>query len=446
MKKINILLVVLFFTPFCHAQSAWDGTTKTKPVVNGMKYTITKPEHLAWVADACATDEAAREFEGKEVIIDADLDLGNKEWTPIGTPEHPFRGHVIGKNHTIKNLKISNASLDYVGLFGYVKGQDASRAKIDSIYLTNSTITGGNNVGTLCGSASNAEFIHIGVKTAALNGKTRVGGMVGTLKNSAISISYAKGITMTVTEEWGGLMVGYNDTIIRSTLKINNCYAKGQITCANHGGGFVGYNGFKGNIEHCYCIIRFAGKVADCKNLGLFCSVNEHNAKLNNCVYNNSVNGNMTSSPVYTNNNEMEDQVDVWDQSVESMKGLTFFTNFTADQGAKGKWMQDFSLPAGTGYAINEGTPILTWEYMANVSVKEADEVQVAIYPNPVQNMLSVKTNANIQKLELMDLLGKTLMVQEEAESVNMGQFRAGIYLIRITTDQGTVTQKVIKK
>ena len=72
--------------------------------------------------------------------------------------------------------------------------------------------------------------------------------------------------------------------------------------------------------------------------------------------------------------------------------------------------------------------------------------MQLSVYPNPVQNILSVKTNANVLKLEMMDLLGKTLMVQEETESLDMSQFRAGIYLIRITTDQGTVTQKVIKQ
>ncbi|MBO7623802.1 MAG: T9SS type A sorting domain-containing protein, partial [Bacteroidales bacterium] len=63
-----------------------------------------------------------------------------------------------------------------------------------------------------------------------------------------------------------------------------------------------------------------------------------------------------------------------------------------------------------------------------------------------VRNTLFVKTNAPVQKLEMMDLLGKTMMVEESVESVDMSQFRAGIYLIRITTDQGTVTQKVIKQ
>ena len=446
MKKLNILLIMLFFVGFCHGQAAWDGTTKTPVKPNGLKYVITTPAQLAWVAEACATDEAAREFVGKEVIINADIDLGNKEWTPIGSEEHPFKGHFIGNNHTIKNLKITQSDKDNIGLFGYIEGQSANHAKVDSIYISSCSITGGNNVGALCGKASNTEFAHCAIKTATINGKTKVGGLAGMLKNSTVFISYAKGLTITISEEWGGLFVGYNDSTFQTTFKISNCYAKGKVTCANHGGGFVGYNGIKGNIEHCYCVIQFAGKVADCKNLGLFCSVNEHNAKLNNCVYNSNVNGSMTTAAIFSNLNEMEDQVDVWSNTKDGLATLNFFTNFTSDQGARDKWKQDFDLKAGTGFSINEGHPILLWEYLANVSVKETKDVQVSVYPNPVRSTLYVKTNAHVQKLEMMDLLGKTMLVQEFTESVDMSQFMAGIYLIRITTDQGTVTQKVIKQ
>ena len=186
--------------------------------------------------------------------------------------------------------------------------------------------------------------------------------------------------------------------------------------------------------------------MADCKNLGLFCSVNEHTAKLNNCVYNSNVNGNMTTLAVQENRNDIEEQVDVWNSTKDGMTALNFFSNLTSDQGARDKWKQDFELKAGTGFSINEGTPILLWEYYANVGVKEAKEVSVSVYPNPVRNTLFVKTNAPVQKLEMMDLLGKTMLVEESVESVDMSQFRAGIYLIRITTDQGTVTQKVIKQ
>lgn len=447
MKRLHILFVLLCIMGGIHAQSAaWDGTTKTKPTVDRLAYKVSTPAHLAWIADACATDESVKGFEGKEVVIEADLDLGNHEWTPIGTSEHPFKGHVIGNSHTVKNLKITGTK-DYVGLFGYVEGQDASRAKIDSLFIRNANISGGNCVGTLCGRGKHAEFSKCAVNTSTLNGASNVGGLVGSMRNSAAFISYVKDATITATVEWAGLFVGCNDTVDRSTLSINNCYAKGKITCAKHGGGFVGRNAYKGKIQHCYCIIQFAGKKAECTNLGLFCAVNENKGVLENCAYNSNLNGNMTSDGVEQNDNANESEVDVWSNTVDNMKSLSFYTNLT-NSGNKDKWKQDFSRSAGTGWPINDGTPILAWEYRANVRVAEAQDIQLSVYPNPVQDILYLKAGegVNVNKVEVMDILGKITSIQENADFVDMSNCKAGIYLIRVTTDNGIVTKKVSKQ
>ncbi|MBO4281879.1 MAG: T9SS type A sorting domain-containing protein [Bacteroidales bacterium] len=448
MKKLNILLIALCLTGICQAQTPWDGSTKTKPTVEGLKYKVSTPAHLAWIADACATDENINGFLGKEIVMEADIDLNNKEWTPIGTGEKPFKGHFLGNNHTIKNLKINDASKNYAGLFGYMEGQNNTQgfAEIDSIYLKNVTITAGNYVGSLCGAAKNATMLHCAVNTSNLNGNAYVGGMAGYIRNASIRISYAKNITMKVTEIWGGLFVGLNDTVAISTLKISHCYAKGQVTCANYGGGFVGGNAYKGKIEHCYCIIQFAGKVADCHNLGLFCGLNDVDAKLTNCAYNSNMHGNMTTTAIAENKNEKDGETDTWSNTKDGMTSLAFYSNFTNESITKQTWKQDFSLTAGTGYAINEGTPILTWEYLANVAVRNVDEAQISVYPNPVRNILYIKANGTqVEKVEVMDLLGKTTPVENGTEYVDMSNYKAGVYLVRITTAQGVITKKVAK-
>ncbi len=449
MKKLNTLLILLCFTAFVNAQTPWDGSTKTMPTVDGLKYKITSPAHLAWIAEACATNTNVRNFEGKEIVMEADIDLNNKEWTPIGTIEAPFKGHFVGNNHVIKNLKITNADMDYAGLFGYTEGQNNTQGfvKIDSIYLTNVTITAKNYVGSLCAATKNTSLIHCAVKNATLNGSSYVGGMAGIIRNSAIRKSYAKGITITVTGSWGGLFVGMNDTSAISTLEIAHCYAKGLMTCANYGGGFVGGNAYKTKVEHCYCIIQFAGKVADCHNLGLFCGWNDVDAKLTNCAYNSNVNGGMTSNAIAENHNNKEGETDTWGSSKDGMTALSFYSNFTNQSITRQNWKQDFSLTASTGYPINEGTPILTWEYLANVSVKKVEEAQISVYPNPVRNTLYIKANGTqVEKVEVIDLLGKSTPVENGTEYVDMSAFKAGVYMIRITTAQGVITKKVAKQ
>ena len=64
---------------------------------------------------------AGNTFAGKTIKLTRDINLKNEEWTPIGTNEHPFSGSFDGQNHTVSNLKITNAG-SYNGLFGKVVG------------------------------------------------------------------------------------------------------------------------------------------------------------------------------------------------------------------------------------------------------------------------------------------------------------------------------------
>ena len=50
-------------------------------------------------------------------MLTADIDLANKEWTPIGNHSNSFQGNFDGDNHTVTGMQISGES-DRVGLFG----------------------------------------------------------------------------------------------------------------------------------------------------------------------------------------------------------------------------------------------------------------------------------------------------------------------------------------
>ena len=82
-------------------------------------------------------------FEGKTVVLTADIDLNGEEWTPIGSAskEHGFMGNFDGKGFAIKNLAIKNIALDsdgyaYAGLFGVTEGVDQNTQN----YIKNLTI------------------------------------------------------------------------------------------------------------------------------------------------------------------------------------------------------------------------------------------------------------------------------------------------------------------
>ena len=114
--------------------SIWDGTVKMA-VANSGIYLIEDASQLAWLAES-TNDGSMNGFTGSKIVLMSDIDLDNKEWTPIGTSEQPFSGTFDGNGHTISNIHCSDASSDYVGLFGYTDGgriSDLSIEKVDVV-------------------------------------------------------------------------------------------------------------------------------------------------------------------------------------------------------------------------------------------------------------------------------------------------------------------------
>ena len=86
-------------------------------------------------------------FEGKNVVLTANIDLNNEEWTPIGSAykDHGFMGNFDGKNFAIKNLNITDIAVDsdgyaYAGLFGVTEGTEEKHNYIKNLTIENVNI------------------------------------------------------------------------------------------------------------------------------------------------------------------------------------------------------------------------------------------------------------------------------------------------------------------
>jgi hypothetical protein len=66
-------------------------------------------------------------------------------------------------------------------------------------------------------------------------------------------------------------------------------------------------------------------------------------------------------------------------------------------------------------------------------------------YPNPTNGVVSFNRD-DIQKVEVMDLNGKLLDVQEYSTSVDFSNLSSGTYILRISTPDGIAVRKLIKK
>lgn len=81
------------------------------------------------------------------------------------------------------------------------------------------------------------------------------------------------------------------------------------------------------------------------------------------------------------------------------------------------------------------------------VSIEEVNalENELVLFPNPVQNELTISSDVALQSITIVDLMGNKL-VRSIENNVNVAQLPAGIYLAYISTSEGkTYTRKFTK-
>lgn len=86
-------------------------------------YQISNGAELAWLAEQVNSGD--KYSQGKYFKLTADIDLGDKEWTPIGNDDgnynyYEFKGTFDGDGHIICNLNVPDTALP--GLFGQATG------------------------------------------------------------------------------------------------------------------------------------------------------------------------------------------------------------------------------------------------------------------------------------------------------------------------------------
>ena len=352
-KKILSLLVTMGLAAslvpvsvFADGTEVWDGSiaesfaggkgTKDDP------YQIANGSQLAYFAKRVNAEEYGEKYADTYFELTEDIDLGGKEWTPVGETVADlimggheyfvFSGNFDGNGYTIKNLTIgtetSPYSGDVCGLFGATSGT------IEDVVLENVSINyvGGNHssgygfrmggalVGYSMGDIVNCTVIGLDMKAGsdgsyvALNSigglvgiqdggttvshsrvsgkieestkKGNVGGFVGTLAKGSSAKYCGADVSVEVTGNGRGIAVGGfvgigNGTTADETL-IENCYATGNITGAEYAGGFVGnISGL--NISNCYA----KGDVSNCfvgaSFMGTDAASNNYYGTVKNC-------------------------------------------------------------------------------------------------------------------------------------------------------------------
>lgn len=187
----------------------------------------------------------------KDIDLSSYLNSNSSGWTPI----KDFTGKFDGKKHTIKGLWISLSSINNVGLFANIQGSsDNKRASVSNLFvnINKKGITGGSNVGGICGNLSYGNIENCMV-TGDIIGGEYVGGIVGGYNSNYSSISQcaSSGNIIANSGSVGGILANqYASCSIKNCYSIANVKAEGSYSSRVYGIG--------GYAENCY----FAGTIS----------------------------------------------------------------------------------------------------------------------------------------------------------------------------------------
>lgn len=191
----------------------WSGksdTTWYNP--NRKSFLLTTPEQLAGVAELVNTGVTT--FKGVTLKLAKNMDLGNKEWTPVAARDRfntkaiTFEGTLDGDGYTVSNLKIRGGEGEhYLGLIGHLTGT------VKNLTVDGADVVGSEGyVGAIVGQALCVKIENCHVLNGYFEGADKVGAVVGQVTNDAGSsvLNCSATNVSIVADREAGIVIGYN--------------------------------------------------------------------------------------------------------------------------------------------------------------------------------------------------------------------------------------------
>ena len=274
----------------------WDGSVDTRWYnSSATEFVIDTPAEFAGFASIVNGENGlADTFAGKTVTLDADINLNNVNWAPIGDPMADgyvgFEGTFDGNNHTISDLNVNNPSGWGQGLFGYITSRNAV---IKNTKVKNVSINTTDTSGAIAGYAYFGTFENNHVTgDVEITGVEHMGGIVGNgyyanFSNCSVLANEGSSITATGYSFVGGI-VGYHG---EGALKIENCDVKNlELTAYGAVGAITGIAQYSNIITGCTAenVVLNKTGIASLASVGLACGTWTTKAGRNTVITDNS--------------------------------------------------------------------------------------------------------------------------------------------------------------
>ena len=85
--------------------------------------------------------------------------------------------------------------------------------------------------------------------------------------------------------------------------------------------------------------------------------------------------------------------------------------------------------------------------YVGGVGVDELSQGGIKVYPNPVKDVMNVEAGSGMQQIQLYNITGQMVIskqVDSKTVTLNTSSLKAGIYMLKVITENGTIERKVV--
>lgn len=458
--------------------------------------TISSAEGLAWFAAVVngRNGQEANDFEGNEVKLVSDIDMGAHLWEAIGGSQWSdsiqdyqlkyFKGTFDGKGHEVSNLVGGDKGyfrrVDELfhekchGLFGNLYNAEIKGLKLNDFVCLNrddhilhfGSVACYSEQSVIDRCVSKGSIYEFYNGQYENNEEIHAGGLVYNNLNSLLRNCVFVADSC-VSYEMGGIAHSNITTLEDHRAEISNCYFYGEMydyplifkdRTMHTSAGIVQYNSTDPEIEqgsivrNCYYypteprgdMVGYRAAVA---------WWHRGNSVIENCYYlaehdvpfytgvvsrpDEWATVNNTSAFYYANDGcVLENPVEIGGEMVDDLKeALNHWVAMQQNSADYETWCDDAWMEQG-------GAPLLCTVYEATEEKAERPSI---VAPNPVVNNLSIISDEVIS-VAVYDATGK-MMVRTTDKHIDMTMYKPGIYIVSITFDDGKCqSEKVIKK
>jgi hypothetical protein len=130
---------------------------------------------------------------------------------------------------------------------------------------------------------------------------------------------------------------------------------------------------------------------------------------------------------------------------------IHYTTDGATPTAASGTYTESFIVGGGTtikAIAMKEGMVSSEVAIYTVSGIQNYDNV-IELFPNPTSDRCVVRSNDNMESVSVYNVFGQlmeTVAVQGNQVEINLGQYAAGTYFLRIVSESGIATRTVVRK